>query len=145
MKKIIKGKVNACLERIMNKQINEWINEWMKNEKNGYMDEWMIVGTDERISKCGEYVNEWSDLHWLTSQHFFISIKINQDQPNQRHEDSSNRPPVLHIGCLTPALGRGDPSRGPRCDSAWENWTRSRCIVWLLGKSQESTSLSQAK
>lgn len=54
MKKIIKGKVNACLERIMNKQINEWINEWMKNEKNGYMDEWMIVGTDERISKCGE-------------------------------------------------------------------------------------------
>lgn len=52
--KIIKGKVNACLERIMNKQINEWINEWMKNEKNGYMDEWMIVGTDERISKCGE-------------------------------------------------------------------------------------------
>lgn len=39
MKKIIKGKVNACLERIMNKQINEWINEWMKNEKNGYMDE----------------------------------------------------------------------------------------------------------
>lgn len=36
--KIIKGKMNACLEWIMNKQINEWINEWMKNEKNGYMD-----------------------------------------------------------------------------------------------------------
>ena len=48
----------------------------------------------------------------------FISIKINQDQPNQRHEESSNRPPVFHIGCLAPALGRVDPSRGPRCDSA---------------------------
>ena len=33
--------------------MSELMNE-LKNEKNGYMDEWMIVGTDERISKCGE-------------------------------------------------------------------------------------------
>ena len=37
----------------INRLMSELIN-WMKNAKNGYMDEWMIVGTDERIGKCGE-------------------------------------------------------------------------------------------
>lgn len=127
------------IKRLMSELMNEKWKKWIY----GWMDDCRDWWKNKQMRWISKWV-KWSSLVHFTTL-FFISIKINQDQPNQRHEDSSNRPPVFHIGCLTPALGRGDPSRGPRCDSAWENWTRSRYIVWLLGKSQESTSLSQAK
>ena len=65
--KIIKGKRDACLERIMNKQINEWINEWMKNEKK-WIYGWIDDCRDWLKNKQMRWISKW--VKWSSLAHF---------------------------------------------------------------------------